>query len=240
MSTRQLSTRPLYLQLHDALTERVTSGQWKPGTTIPNEGDLAREFGVSAGTMRKALDLMEAEHLVTRRQGRGTFVNDQTADELAARFCNIRALDGRRVAAEFREARMAEGQANEVECRRLDLRESDRVYRIRRLRMDGDRPLMVEDVCLPAALFPEGADTKAATTDIVDLAQQNGIVLGRAEERVSIGVAVPELARLLNVAPNSTVIVLDRVTHALDGRRAEWRTGYCHLGNEYTYLAEMK
>ena len=54
------------------------SGEWKPGSAIPNESDLAREFGVSAGTMRKALDLMEGEHLLTRRQGRGTFVNDQS------------------------------------------------------------------------------------------------------------------------------------------------------------------
>ena len=240
MNTKQLSARPLYMQLHDALTERVTTGQWKPGKTLPNEGDLAREFGVSAGTMRKALDLMESERLVTRRQGRGTFVNDQTADGLAARFCNIRALDGRRVVAQFREVWMAEGQADETERQRLGLRQSDRVYRIRRLRTDGDRPLIVEDVCLPAALFPNHSDGKTGMTHIVVLAQQHGIMLGRAEERVSIGVAIPEVAKLLKVAPNFAVMVLDRVTHALDGRQVEWRTGYCHLGNEYAYVAEMR
>ena len=240
MNAKQLSMRPLYQQLHDALAERVTTGQWKPGTTLPNESDLAREFGVSAGTMRKALDMMEAERVVTRRQGRGTFVNDQTADEFAARFCNIRALDGRRVAAQFREVWMAEGQTSEAECQRLGLGQSDRVYRIRRLRTDGDRPLMVEDVCLPAALFPNRSGATAGMTHIVCLAQQHGIMLGGAEERVSIGVAVPEVAKLLKVAPNFAVMVLDRVTHALDGRQVEWRTGYCHLGNDYTYLAEMK
>ncbi len=241
MNTKQLSARPLYMQLHDALTERVTTGQWRPGTTLPNEGDLAREFGVSAGTMRKALDLMEAERLVTRRQGRGTFVNDQATEESAARFCNIRALDGRRVAAQFREVWMAQGQADETERQRLGLREdNNRVHRIRRLRTDGDRPLMVEDVCLPAGLFPNRPDGKAGMTHIVVLAQQHGIMLGRAEERVSIGLAAPEVANLLEVAPNSALMVLDRVTHALDGRQVEWRTGYCHLGNEYTYLAEIK
>ena len=76
MSRIQLSTRPIYLQLRDALAERIASGEWKPGSAIPNEGDLAREFGVSAGTMRKALSLLEDEHLITRRQGRGTYVND--------------------------------------------------------------------------------------------------------------------------------------------------------------------
>src|SRR4051812_41587123 len=56
MPTNHFSTRPLYLQLRDALAERVAGGEWRPGAAIPNEGDLAREFGVSAGTMRKALD----------------------------------------------------------------------------------------------------------------------------------------------------------------------------------------
>ena len=93
----RFSTKPLYLQLRDALAERIASGEWKPGTAIPNESDLAREFGVSAGTMRKALDLMEAEHLLTRRQGRGTFVNDQSSDELAVRFSNMRGPDGERI-----------------------------------------------------------------------------------------------------------------------------------------------
>ena len=110
----KFSTRPLYLQLHDAMTQRVAGGQWKPGP-IANEGDLAREFGVSTGTVRKALDLMEVERLITRRQGRGTFVNDQTTRDLSSRFCNIRTLDGRPVFPQFRVERVTEAQANEVE-----------------------------------------------------------------------------------------------------------------------------
>ena len=77
------SRRPLYLQVRDALLERITNGTWKPQMAIPNELELAREMGVSPGTMRKALELLEAEHLVTRRQGRGTFVNDQASEQLA-------------------------------------------------------------------------------------------------------------------------------------------------------------
>jgi GntR family transcriptional regulator len=62
--------------------------------------DLAREFGVSSGTMRKALDMLEKERLVTRRQGRGTFINDQASGELAVRYSNIRARNGEHVGGE--------------------------------------------------------------------------------------------------------------------------------------------
>jgi DNA-binding FadR family transcriptional regulator len=43
--------------LFTALVRRITALEWKPGAAIPNEADLAREVGVSPGTMRKALDL---------------------------------------------------------------------------------------------------------------------------------------------------------------------------------------
>jgi len=77
------------------MAERIATGKWKPGKSIPNEHDLAREFGVSAGIMRKALNIMADEHLITRRQGRGTFVNDPASDGRVNRFSNVCGSDGK-------------------------------------------------------------------------------------------------------------------------------------------------
>jgi GntR family transcriptional regulator len=82
----RFSNCPLYLQVRDAIAQRIMSGEWRPRTAIPSESELAREFNVSVGTMRKALDVAEAERLLTRRQGRGTFVNDNSSGESAARY----------------------------------------------------------------------------------------------------------------------------------------------------------
>jgi GntR family transcriptional regulator len=238
MSSGRFSNRPLYLQLRDALAERIAGGEWKPGSAIPNESDLAREFGVSAGTMRKALDMMEAERLLTRRQGRGTFVNDQSSDELAARFSNLRAPDGSRVCGEVKSADITEGRATELECARLRLRADDRVYRVHRIRHHKGQVYLEEDVSLPAALFPGLADKKSVADRIIVLAQEYGLLLGKAAERVSLGEASPAVAQALNIATGSPVMVLDRVVMALDGRPIEWRVGHCHLVDKY-YMAEM-
>ena len=81
--------------MRDAVAERIAAGTWKTGVAIPNEGDLAREFAVSVGTVRKALGLLEEQHILTRQQGRGTFVNDRGSEEAANRFQTIRGLDGK-------------------------------------------------------------------------------------------------------------------------------------------------
>jgi GntR family transcriptional regulator len=234
----RFSTRPLYLQVRDALASRIAGGEWKPNAAIPNEGDLAREFGVSSGTMRKALDLMEGERLLTRRQGRGTFVNDQASDELAVRFSNIRASDGDRITGEIKMLGLTQGTANAAECGRLRLRPDDKVWRIQQVRLHRGEPFMVEDVVMPVSLFPGLDEPDALPNRIVVLAQQYGILLGRGDERVSIGTASASVAEMLSLKPGAAVLVLDRLVHDLDGQAVEWRLGMGHFGDKY-YLAEI-
>jgi GntR family transcriptional regulator len=90
----KFSTEPLYLQVRNLVAQRIASGIWAPGAMLPNETDLARELGVSPGTVRKALDSLESDRLVLRRQGRGTSVVDQATGDVGARFSNIRTGGG--------------------------------------------------------------------------------------------------------------------------------------------------
>jgi GntR family transcriptional regulator len=233
-----ITARPLYLRVRDALAERITRFEWKPGTVLQNESDLAREFGVSSGTVRKALDLMKEERLITRRQGRGTVVNDQTSNELAIRYSNIRGTDGERIAGQVELAEVAEGTANDAECARLQLHVRDPVYRVHRVRFHEDQPFMIEQASMPRALFPALEANNISSQGIVALAQQNGILLGKAEERISIGMAAEVVAKALRVSPNAPVMVLDRVLLTRVGRPVEWRLAHCHLLAKH-YFAEM-
>jgi GntR family transcriptional regulator len=85
----KFSKRPLYLQVRDRLAQRIARGEWKPGSMLPSEDELAREVGVSIGTMRKALDGLEEARLVLRRQGRGTTVVDQASEANLNRFNKV-------------------------------------------------------------------------------------------------------------------------------------------------------
>lgn len=238
MALASLMTRPLYLQVRDALIERIAGGGWKPGAPIPNELALSREYGVSSGTMRKALDIMEAEHVVLRKQGRGTFVVDQVSDKLADRFTTVRDGNGARIADQAEVIDVTEDIADEQECTRLRLAAGDVVYRLRCVRRLAGSPYMVEQISMPAALFPDLLRTNGFPQDISAITQAHGMLLGNAEERISVRPASPEVAETLLVAPLSPLIVLDRVMITLDGSFVEWRVGQCHLAPDY-YLAQI-
>jgi len=227
----QFSTRPLYLQVRDAVAGRIASGEWKPNTAVPNENELARELGVSPGTMRKALDLLEHEGLITRRQGRGTFVNDPASFELATRYNRIHALDGKRIVGDIKVLEMNEAPATQLERERLHLREGELVFRLKRTRAYKGKNYLAEEVALPAALFPKLLETDLCSGGIVKIAYAYGVLLGPAVERISVGLASPLAAENLNLAEGAPIFILDRTIATRDGRPAEWRKAECTMAD---------
>jgi GntR family transcriptional regulator len=224
--------------VRDALAERIASGAWKPGMAIANEIDLARELGVSAGTVRKALELMEGQRLITRRQGRGTFVSDQTSDDLAARFCRFRSSGGERFMSRAVVTDISQGMTDEEERRRLNLAPGEAVYRMQRVRRHRGQPFMVRQAVVPAAQFPGLAERKEVAVSITTLAHAFGILVGKGEERISLCLAPEGVAEKLGVAQGTPVIYLERIVLMLDGPPLEWSTAHCHVPGSY-YLAEF-
>jgi GntR family transcriptional regulator len=82
--------QPLYRQTETLLTQALMAGEWEPGGLIPSEAELALRFGVSQGTMRKAIESLRAEKLLVRRQGRGTFVATHREESTQFRFLKLR------------------------------------------------------------------------------------------------------------------------------------------------------
>lgn len=71
----------LFEQVSRALADLIQRGEWKPGEMLPNEVDLAVRFGVSQGTVRRALKMLVDQGVLIRHQGRGTFVAEFRTNE---------------------------------------------------------------------------------------------------------------------------------------------------------------
>ncbi len=238
MAEIQFSTRPLYLQVRDALAERIARREWQPGATLPNEVDLSRQLQVSQGTVRKALSELETEHLVTRRQGRGTFVNDLATTDAAKRFSNLRGPDNRRVATSVNYRQVTIVPASDTERAHLELEAEEPVIRVRRVRVAQKQPFMLEEFSMPAARFPGLERQLRPPIKIAAIAQQYGLLLGLAQEKISIARADREIAEAMSVPMDTPLLHLDRLIHLTDGPPIQWRIAHCHLKDQH-YLVEM-
>jgi GntR family transcriptional regulator len=230
---------PLYARVKAIVLARITGGDWPPGTALPAEMELARELGVSQGTVRKALDTLTAEQVVVRRQGSGTYVAEHTPAHMLFRFFNIYDEAGAQVLPDSQPARVATGEASAAERRRLELAECARVIRISRIRTRAGRAFMDDRIVLPEALFPGLAREPEVPNTLYDLFQKRyRIHVARTEEQVTAVAATVRLAERLGVAPGSPLLAIDRVTYDLSGRRIEWRLSHAHLDRAH-YFARL-
>jgi GntR family transcriptional regulator len=227
----RLAARPLYLQVRDVLVQRIVVGHWKPGATLPNETQLAQQLGISIGTVRKALDLMEVERIVTRRQGRGTFVNDYASAETTFPLSMFHNSEGKRISGTKRARSIVREPAGAEEAARLGLRRGDEVIRVERVRTHQEQIFMTEVCLLPTKLFgrlPEDFGSYRLSA----LAQLNSVLVGRADERVDIALATAHHASDLGVSEGTPLMRLDRVIFSDHEDALEWRVAHCFMRNE--------
>lgn len=81
---------PLYIQLDRILRNNITSGLWKPGSAVPSENELCREYNISRMTARSVLTGLVREGLLYRVQGKGTFVPDNKVTTRSPGYLGIR------------------------------------------------------------------------------------------------------------------------------------------------------
>jgi DNA-binding GntR family transcriptional regulator len=92
---------------------------------------------------------------------------------------------------------------------------------------------MLEEACMPAQTFPGLLQLQTLPSTIAALAQECGILLGRAQERLGIISAQQDVADMLGVPAGTALLLMDRVIAGMDGRPVEWRVAHCHLANNW-------
>lgn len=220
------SEQPLYEQVRARLIEGISAGEWKAGEALPAEKDLAAAFGVAIGTIRKAVDSLVAERALVRRQGKGTFVVQHDGSRLMFHFFHIVGRDGTRDYPEVRTLSFRREHASAAEAEALGIIAHDKVIRIRNVLSLAGKPSIVDDISLPAELFP-GLSEKiflARDNTIYHLYQSRyGINVLRTDERLRAILADASLASLLRVAAGAPLLEIRRVALTFRDRPVELR-----------------
>ncbi|MDE2356359.1 MAG: GntR family transcriptional regulator [Alphaproteobacteria bacterium] len=224
--------RPLYRQVYDVIVRRIAQGEWRPGESLPSEIALARDLSVSQGTVRKVLDALTAEKLLERRQGKGTYIAENTQERALFRFFRLARPGGDRLSPhrEWEKVRLRPSKA--AERAKLDLGKLDKVVEIRRVRSIDGRAAIRETIIVPAALAPGLENLAPLPNTVYSLYQSRfGLNITQAREEISAGLADAEDAAEIDVTPGQPLLVIDRVAISLEDRKVEWRQSRCLSGD---------
>lgn len=234
---RSPRSRPLYSQIRELLIGRMLSGDWRPGHMLPSEFKIAEEYGVSQGTVRKAIEDMEAEKLVVRRQGKGTFVIARSLPATHFHFFRIKPDGGGKLPSPGNEILFLRKEApSESEARALDIKRGAGVFRLHRVRKFHNVPVILEKIVLPETIFPNFEEVYSADPQphlYAVFERKYGIVVLRADEQIRAVPASGEDAAALRLEPGTPVLQIDRVGFGIGDRRTEIRQMIVHTVNHH-------
>ena len=232
---------PLYQQIKALLTRSLQGGEWHPGEAIPSEVELAARYKVSQGTVRKAIDALADEHLLVRRQGKGTFVATHTELRVQFRFLRLMPDVGEvgGMARRFIDCRRLRAPADVA--RALALKAGDATVQVRRVLSFRGRPVVLDDIWLPGHAFKGLTAERLAAYKgpMYGLFESEfGVRMIRAEEKLRAVAADAQAAALLGVAPGAPLLSVERLSFTYGDRPVELRRGLYDT-TEHHYRNEL-
>ena len=197
---------PLYLQIADDIRNKIKSGELTENSRIPTEAELSQSYQVSRITIRKALEILEDEEILVRRQRLGTFVSARKMSRSLNCFMGFTKsceLSGKKAETRLLSAELVRAMPSDV--KRLQIQAEDQVISIRRLRYCDGEPVILEENHFPkkyAYLLAENLNGS-----LNGLLQDHGVELSNGSKTIGVCYATRDEARLLKIKENDALII---------------------------------
>lgn len=238
------SFSPLYQQIKNLVLQSLQAGEWKPGDPIPSEFELAARYKVSQGTVRKAIDELAKDHLLVRRQGKGTFVATHAEQQVQFRFLKLKPDNPQSDS-------QSPAERHIIDCKRLrappnvaqalGLRAGDAVFQVRRVLTFEHVPTIFEDIWLPGAAF-KGLTTERLSADTRPMyamfESDFGIRMVRAQERLRAVLPSADVCEWMKVTSDTPMLKVERMSYTYHDTPMEWRIGVYRTDTRH-YLNEL-
>jgi GntR family transcriptional regulator len=232
----EASPTPLYLQLADLLRAQVRDGSLKIGEALPSERELADGIGISRVTVRKSLDVLLREALLSRRHGSGTYIAPRIEQPAAllSGFSADMAIRGYVPSSVLIEKTTCLPSPDEAMA--LGLSPDQLIHRLIRVRTADGEPLAIEQAVVPATSLPSLDVIGASLYGALDA---HGMKPVRGLQRLQAALATAHEARLLSIPAGAAVLRIERRGFLANGTPVEL-TRSTYRGDRYDFMVEVR
>ncbi|WCF39119.1 GntR family transcriptional regulator [Enterobacter roggenkampii] len=218
-----MGNKPMYRQIADALREKISAGELKPGDALPTESSLQEAFNVSRVTVRQALKLLTEEQIVESIQGSGTYVKEERVNYDIYQLTGFyEKLADRNVDTHSEVSIFEVLKADAKLAEKLNLSHDDKVWHVKRVRFIKQKPVILEETWMPLALFPDLTWEVMENSKYHYVEQIKKLVIDRSEQELVPIMPSEEAIAALSLDPAKPI--LEKVSRGFlkDGRVFEY------------------
>ncbi len=226
---------PLYKQLQRKLRDAIESNHLQPEALLPAERDMANAFNVSRITVRKALEGLVNDGLLTRRQGAGTFVANRVEKNFSqlTSFSEDMISRGMKPSSEWLEK--IESDVTTEEVMNYGLTPGTKIYRLSRRRFADKTPMSLEYTIIPSFCLPSLDSVKSSLYEALEASGYRPV---KALQRLRAIPLSKKHAKLLRAEVDDPGLLVERRGFLKDGRIIEISHSY-YRGDTYDIVAEL-
>lgn len=227
------------MQLKAALLEYIEE-HLKEGDALPIESEIEKQFSVSRITVRKTIDELVKDGIVTKTQGRGTFVQSRKIIQKAGTITSW--SEEMRIKGKKTETRNM--IINEIEPSRkltseLNLSRGEKIICLKRLQCADGEPIAILINYFRSKFVPGFMEKGLTKESLYALLEEDyGIQLEKAHERIQARIATDLEALELGVSPDSAILHITRVSYLADGTPFEL-VEMANRSDRYQYDIEL-
>ncbi|MTH48534.1 GntR family transcriptional regulator [Intestinirhabdus alba] len=225
---------PLYVKFAETVKEAVRSGILAQGNILPGERELSQQTGVSRITVRKAMQTLEKEGVVTRARGYGTQINNVFEYSLkeARGFSQQVLLGGKKPDTRWVSKRIV--ACPEEAASQLALSAGSKVYQLKRIRYVDGEAVSLEESWVPVDLIP---DADAIGISLYDYFRSHNISPQRTRSWVSARMPDAEFQGHIQTDSHVPVLVIRQVALDSQQRPVEYSISHCR-SDLYVFVCE--
>lgn len=230
----------LYEIVRSRILSKMQTGEWRSGERLPPEPELASMFGVSVGTVRKAVDALAEQRILLRRHGRGTYVAGSTRETFLDSVFSFVDRDDRRMDTTYRTISLQLTSPTPQAMALFGLDSGQKVFQLHNVRYVSNAPLLFDDVQVPQNLFPsltlDDFRNAAPATTVLDLLMRHSSChVVRVEERIKAVAARPPVSEFLEIQAETPLLYIERIAYSLGDIPVEFRQRHVQTSNVRYY-----
>jgi GntR family transcriptional regulator len=230
--------QPFYVQIRNAIKQKIESGEWKEGDIIPSEKELSETFGVSRVTIRAAIAQLVKEQLLTRRAGYGTTV--LKAQSSMSNFTLIQSFTNEMnemgLPSQTMEAHLNLIPADKVLASIFQIKEGDMLYNLQRIRGTMIPILYSDTYMLPVIELPNSKEFLFGS--LYHYLSTKNIYFNMFEEYVSAVIAPKHIRNLLHIYDDTPQLKRKRYAYDANSKLVEYTETYYNAAH-YEYRTRL-